>query len=140
MRLLAKCCSAPQIVPYPMRFRQMRRAVQKIESLVPYSKGKVEVLPLDLSSLDSVRQMASMFGSRKLDVLVNNAGYGGGGPGGITSDKLEWYFQVILQHQTLLSATHLESPCRVLPLLVRNAPTGHVPKMRGMCHTACGLR
>jgi NAD(P)-dependent dehydrogenase (short-subunit alcohol dehydrogenase family) len=102
-------------VPDPGARAPVRRAVQQIERLVPYSKGKVEVLPLDLSSLDSVRQMASMFGSRKLDVLVNNAGYGGGGPGGITEDKLEWYFQVKVQQQTLHSTPLHSTPLHSTP-------------------------
>ncbi len=32
--------------------------------------------------------------TKELSVLVNNAGYGGGGKGGLTNDGIEWYFQV----------------------------------------------
>lgn len=114
--------------------------MRQIEELVPSAKGKVEVLPLDLASLDSVRKMASMFNSgpgaagsepRKLHVLVNNAGYGGGGPGGITEDKLEWYFQVGMPQQTL-HCTFRHVSFRVAFSGVERGD-GALAKMHGTC-------
>ncbi len=51
-----------------------REAADKIEAANP--KGSVELMPLDLSSLESVRQFAEAFDSshEKLDLLINNAG------------------------------------------------------------------
>ncbi len=51
-----------------------REAADRIETAIPM--GSVELMLLDLSSLDSVRQFAESFDSsyEKLDLLINNAG------------------------------------------------------------------
>lgn len=50
------------------------RAVEELKAAVP--EGDFEVVPLDLASLDSVRQAASRIASEHptLDILINNAG------------------------------------------------------------------
>jgi len=50
------------------------RAVEELKAAVP--DGNFEVVPLDLASLDSVRQAASRIASEHptLDILINNAG------------------------------------------------------------------
>lgn len=65
-------------------------AQSRILTAVP--DAQVEVLPLDLSSLESVRDAAQAFraAGRPLDLLINNAGLAG--PRGLTTDGFELAF------------------------------------------------
>ena len=67
---------------------------QDIESDGQQGKGKIELLQLDLESLDSVRQCAAAFlaNSKQLNVLICNAGVMG--VGGKTKDGLDMQFGV----------------------------------------------
>lgn len=56
---------------------------------------QIEVLPLDISSLDSIRQFCNTFtaGYPRLDVLINNAAYfNHGSPYAVSSDNIELTF------------------------------------------------
>src|SRR5437868_6686305 len=48
------------------------RAAEQIRAEVP--NARLEVAPLDLASLDSVREFAAGYGRDSLDLLINNAG------------------------------------------------------------------
>lgn len=52
------------------------QALERITQAVPGARGSVEILPLDLASLESVQEAASELADRTavLDILVNNAG------------------------------------------------------------------
>jgi retinol dehydrogenase 12 len=80
---------------------------------------RVEVLPLDLGSLASVRRAAALFlaSERPLHVLVNNAGVGG--QRGLTSDGFELHFGVnhlghFLFTNLLLDRIRASAPARVV--------------------------
>lgn len=66
-------------------------ALAKIQAEIP--EARVEILRLDLASLDSVRQFSAALKARhdRLDVLVNNAGLGGI-PYTTTKDGFEMHF------------------------------------------------
>lgn len=66
------------------------RVIDEIEA----GGGSAEFLELDLASLESTRQSAHRFreSDRTLDVLINNAGIGGGR--GTTSDGFEKHFGI----------------------------------------------
>ncbi|XP_076449544.1 WW domain-containing oxidoreductase-like [Babylonia areolata] len=80
------------------------------------SKAKVEVMPLDLASLSSVRQFAHSYAATgwPLHLLVLNAGVFGL-PWGETEDGIEVTFQV--NHLAQFYLTHL-----LTPVLVKSAP------------------
>ena len=68
-----------------------QRAIASIKSFVP--DAKIELLPLDLASLKSVKQAADTFtaSSTRLDVLMNNAGVMAC-PAGLTKEGYEVQF------------------------------------------------
>jgi NAD(P)-dependent dehydrogenase (short-subunit alcohol dehydrogenase family) len=82
--------------------------------------GKAEFLPADLSALAEVRRLADAVRNRtdRLHILINNAGIGSGGTGGMrqtSADGHELRFAVNYLAGFLL--THL-----LLPLLQQSAP------------------
>lgn len=87
-----------------------------------YPESQVHFLPLDLGSLDSVRQSVDQFLARwnKLDVLINNAGIMAT-PLGYTIDGFEQQFAInflghFLLAQFLLPALRKAVPARVVSL------------------------
>lgn len=63
-----------QVVMAVRSVEKGEQAAQTIRQSVP--TGRIEVLPLDLASLDSIRRFAAVFSERydALDILLNNAG------------------------------------------------------------------
>ncbi|MGI9334761.1 MAG: SDR family NAD(P)-dependent oxidoreductase, partial [Gammaproteobacteria bacterium] len=83
-------------------------------------RGKIEVLALDLGSLDSVRRFAKEFtaGHRRLDGLVNNAGIMAC-PQGKTADGFETQFGVnhlghFLLTELLMDTLKASAPSRIV--------------------------
>jgi NAD(P)-dependent dehydrogenase (short-subunit alcohol dehydrogenase family) len=84
-------------------------------------KGAAEFLPADLASLAEVRALADEVKQRtgRLDILINNAGIGSGGPGGrreTSADGHELRFAVNYLAGFLLTRS-------LLPLIVESAPS-----------------
>jgi retinol dehydrogenase-12 len=73
--------------------RSEKRTMPVVDGIIA-DGGSAEFLHIDLASLDSARNAARVFAStgRVLDVLVNNAGVGGGR--GVTDDGFEIHFGV----------------------------------------------
>jgi NAD(P)-dependent dehydrogenase (short-subunit alcohol dehydrogenase family) len=83
--------------------------------------GAAEFLPADLASLAEVRALADTVKKRteRLDILINNAGIGSGGPGGMratSADGHELRFAVNYLAGFLLTRL-------LLPLLIKSAPS-----------------
>jgi len=78
--------------------------------------GSVDVLPLDLASLQSVDDFVDNLRQKheNISVLVNNAGYGGGGEGGMTKDGVELNYGVNF-------LAHYKLTLLLLPALYRQA-------------------
>jgi NAD(P)-dependent dehydrogenase (short-subunit alcohol dehydrogenase family) len=84
------------------------------------SGGHAEFHPADLSSLDEVRALAKSVLERhdRLDVLVNNAGIGTGGAGGVRQESADGHeLRFAVNHLAGFLLTRL-----LLPLLERSAP------------------
>jgi len=93
---------------------------ERVVADIKASGGTAEFLVADLSALGEVRRLAEAVQQKadRLDLLVNNAGIGTGGPSGArqeSADGHELRFAVNYLSQFLL--THL-----LLPLLKRRAP------------------
>lgn len=73
--------------------RSQQRTLPVVQT-IEQAGGSAEFLQLDLASLESTRSGASSFADsgRSIDVLINNAGVGGGR--GITADGFEIHFGV----------------------------------------------
>jgi len=101
------------------------RAVEELKAAVP--DGNFEVVPLDLASLDSVRQAASRIASEHptLDILINNAGVMAVAEAQ-TADGFEMQFGVNHLGHWALTALLLK------PLL--NAPAGRVVTVTSTAH------
>lgn len=74
------------------------RNMPALEQLKQTAKGKVDILPLDVTSQASVdsaqKEVAALLGQAGLDVLVNNAGYAVAGPlESIGDDELKAQFE-----------------------------------------------
>ncbi len=86
--------------------------------------GRAEFLPADLSALAQVRRLAETVRARtdRLDILINNAGIGTGGPGGVrevSADGYELRFAVnylagFLLTQLLLPLVRRSAPARIV--------------------------
>jgi len=92
-----------------------QRAIASIKSFVP--DAKIEFLPLDLASLESVKQAADAFtaSSNRLDVLMNNAGIMAC-PAGLTKEGYEIQFGTNHLGHALLAKL-------LLPILEKTAKT-----------------
>ena len=93
---------------------------QAVVDAIGSAGGTAEFLQADLAALDEVRRLADTVQARtdRLDILINNAGIGTGGPGGTrqtSADGHELRFAVNYLAGYLL--TH-----RLLPLIRRSAP------------------
>ena len=101
------------------------RAVEELKAAVP--DGNFEVVPLDLASLDSVRQAASRIASEHptLDILINNAGVMAVAEAQ-TADGFEMQFGVNHLGHWALTALLLK------PLL--DAPAGRVVTVTSTAH------
>ncbi len=94
---------------------------ERLVSEIERAGGHAEFLPADLSSLAAVRQLAEAVRRRtdRLQVLINNAGIGSGGGGGvrqISADHHELRFAVNYLAGFLLTRL-------LLPLLKTGAPS-----------------
>jgi NAD(P)-dependent dehydrogenase (short-subunit alcohol dehydrogenase family) len=92
----------------------------EVAAVIKASGGTVEFLQADLSSLAGVRRLAEAVRKTtiRLDLLVNNAGIGGGGPQGkreTSTDGFELRFAVNYLSGVLLTDL-------LLPLLRQSAP------------------
>ncbi|MGP0082653.1 MAG: SDR family NAD(P)-dependent oxidoreductase [Steroidobacteraceae bacterium] len=93
---------------------------ERVVAEIKDAGGAADFLAADLSSLAEVRRLAGAVqqATRRLDLLISNAGIGGGGPQGtrqISADGYELRFAVNYLAGFLL--THL-----LLPLIVKSTP------------------
>jgi NAD(P)-dependent dehydrogenase (short-subunit alcohol dehydrogenase family) len=97
-----------------------RQRGDEVVAAIDNAGGSAEFLPADLSSLTEVRRLADAVheATDRLDLLINNAGIGGGGPQGVrqtSADGYELRFAVNYLSGVLLTDL-------LLPLLRRGAP------------------
>ncbi len=98
--------------------RDQERGAEVVDAIRSAGPGDAVFYRADLASLDDVRTLADrvLAGHNRLDLLINNAGIGGGGPERrVSADGHELVFAVNYLSHFLL--TH-----RLLPLLRRSAP------------------
>ena len=101
--------------------RDRRRGEQVLEQIRAAGHGSALFLPADFSSLAEVRRLAEVVrqNSDRLDILINNAGIGSGGPGAkreTSQDGFELRFAVNYLSGFVLTRL-------LLPLLTLNEPT-----------------
>ena len=104
--------------------RDRLRGEQVVEQIRAAGHGSALFLPADFSSLAEVRHLAEVVGqnSDRLDILINNAGIGSGGPGAkreISRDGYELRFAVnylsgFLLTRLLLPLLALGKPARIV--------------------------
>jgi NAD(P)-dependent dehydrogenase (short-subunit alcohol dehydrogenase family) len=98
-----------------------RQRGDEVVTAIKEAGGTAEFLQADLSSLAEVRRLADAVcrATDRLDLLINNAGIGGGGPQGVrqtSADGYELRFAVNYLSGVLLTDL-------LLPLLQRSAPS-----------------
>jgi NAD(P)-dependent dehydrogenase (short-subunit alcohol dehydrogenase family) len=98
-----------------------RQRGDEVVTAIKKAGGTAEILQADLSSLAEVRRLADAVckATDRLDLLINNAGIGGGGPHGVrqtSADGYELRFAVNYLSGVLLTDL-------LLPLLRRSAPS-----------------
>lgn len=81
---------------YVARGDQVVGTVRDVAGATELATTGAEVLPLDVADGASVRALAERLGGRPLDLVVNNAGLGGAGPGiaDLDIDRLLPYFAI----------------------------------------------
>lgn len=104
--------------------RDRRRGEQVLEQIRAAGHGSALFLPADFSSLAEVRRLAEVVrqNSDRLDILINNAGIGSGGPGAkreTSQDGYELRFAVnylsgFLLTRLLLPLLMLSEPARIV--------------------------
>eukprot|EP00466_Bigelowiella_natans_P003791 jgi/Bigna1/131336/aug1.14_g6044 len=107
------------------------RDAKKAKDAVSYIKNEVgegalvDAVELDLASLSSVDGFVSELHKKapNISILINNAGYGGGGAGGITKDGIELNFGVNF-------LGHFKLTMLLLPALLAGAvETGEISRV-----------
>lgn len=112
------------------------QVVQSIEAAVPVSKGRLELIRMDLSSLESTRSAAQSITNKTdcLNVVVNNAG-SALAPKSTTTDGFDGMFQVnYLSHFLLFQL--------LKPLLLKSSmPTfrSRVVNVSSLIHRQCTI-
>ncbi|KJZ80218.1 hypothetical protein HIM_00068 [Hirsutella minnesotensis 3608] len=101
------------------------KAIDKIKTDFPSSRGRLRLIQLDLADLDSVRNSAQDFLNREaqLHMLLNNAGVGYPEPGSITKQGRE--LRLVVNCLGLFLLTKLLKPGLVKA--AQDAPTRTVP-------------
>jgi NAD(P)-dependent dehydrogenase (short-subunit alcohol dehydrogenase family) len=104
--------------------RDRRRGEQVIEQIRASGRGSAVFLPADFSSLAEVRRLSEVVrqNGTRLDILINNAGIGSGGPGAkreTSQDGYELRFAVnylsgFLLTRLLLPLMSLSKPARIV--------------------------
>jgi len=94
---------------------------EEVVKAIKAAGGEAEFLRADLSSLAAVRNLAAAVqqATRRLDLLLNNAGIGTGGPQGVRQTSAEGYeLRFAVNYLSGFLLTHL-----LLPLLKASAPS-----------------
>jgi NAD(P)-dependent dehydrogenase (short-subunit alcohol dehydrogenase family) len=97
-----------------------RERGQQVVAQIEKTGGAAEFLRADLSSLAEVRRLADAVQktTKRLDLLINNAGIGGGGPQGTRQTSADGYeLRFAVNYLSGFLLTHL-----LLPLLKKSAP------------------
>jgi NAD(P)-dependent dehydrogenase (short-subunit alcohol dehydrogenase family) len=97
-----------------------RERGERVVAEIVRGGGTAEFLAADLSSLADVRRLAEMVRQRtgRLDILINNAGIGGGGPGAMRQTSADGHeLRLAVNYLAGFLLTHL-----LLPLLQASAP------------------
>jgi len=98
-----------------------RRRGEEVVAKIKGSGGAAEFLQADLSSLAEVRRLAGMVegATKRLELLVNNAGIGSGGPQGVREQSADGYeLRFAVNYLSGFLLTYL-----LLPLLKNSAPS-----------------
>lgn len=113
--------------------RNPQKAAAAQQRLLALNKGSVDLVQLDLSSLDRVNQAADEITSRygSLDVLINNAGLFAQSKG-LTADGFEQQFGVNYLGHFLLTQ-------RLLPVL-KQAPKARIIHLASIAHWAGSIK
>jgi NAD(P)-dependent dehydrogenase (short-subunit alcohol dehydrogenase family) len=97
-----------------------RERGNEVVAKIAASGGTAEFLQADLSALAEVRRLADAVRRRtnRLDLLINNAGIGSGGPQGVRQQSADGYeLRFAVNYLSGFLVTHL-----LLPLLKQSAP------------------
>lgn len=113
--------------------RNPQKAAQAQQQLLALNKGKVDVVSLDLNSLEKVRQASDEITSRygSIDVLINNAGLFAQSKQ-LTEDGFEQQFGVNYLGHFLLTQ-------RLLPVL-QQAPKARIIHLSSIAHWAGSIK
>jgi NAD(P)-dependent dehydrogenase (short-subunit alcohol dehydrogenase family) len=97
-----------------------RERGKEVVAAIEKAGGAAEFIAADLSALAEVRRLAEVVQktTRRLDLLINNAGIGSGGPQGVRQESADGYeLRFAVNYLSGFLLTHL-----LLPLLKGSAP------------------
>lgn len=97
-----------------------RQRGEEVVAAIEKSGGTAEFIAADLSTLAEVRRLADAVQktTQRLDLLINNAGIGSGGPHGVRQESADGYeLRFAVNYLSGFLLTHL-----LLPLIKKSAP------------------
>src|SRR6202161_2061173 len=97
-----------------------RERGKAVVAAIEKSGGTAEFIAADLSKIAEVRQLADAVQktTQRLDLLINNAGIGSGGPQGVREESADGYeLRFAVNYLSGFLLTHL-----LLPLIEKSAP------------------